>query len=415
MISCGIRSRGNEAIPLRGLAEEAEEEEAEMDIKSLIKTVNRRRSWLLTGLDGSKLLNLMSLGKDYVLSKEEVKALPAIVKIDISPICNLHCTVCVHASPDGDELLERQSFKSSHRMTVEQFTKIIDAIKGKTLAVSLYTWGDPMTHPDLDEMCRIASSAGLQVHISTNFSFAFKDDRIRSIVESGMTHLTVCVDGLTQENYEKTRVGGRIDRVLSNLERVCKVRNELGRKFPMVEVQYIKFQHNAHEEEETEKICRGYGANEFSSFWGELHNWSEREPDRYETLGKKEKNVAGLPGCFWPYFSIVVKYDGSVIPCCTHRRTAQHAEDGDAREFKNVFETSLAEIWNSQEYREARRLSSDASRVSTEPGLKDHFCYGCSTIFEVDDQETVKHATKYEFDELYVLDAKGKPHRKDSA
>ena len=138
-----------------------------MNARQLIKTTWRRRSWLFNGLGPRKILNLMEATRDFVLKRETTSALPAVVKIDISPICNLSCTMCIHADPNGSEFLERQVFARDHRMTIEQYTRIIEQIRHRTASVSLYTWGDPLTHPELPEMCRIAADAGLQVHIST--------------------------------------------------------------------------------------------------------------------------------------------------------------------------------------------------------------------------------------------------------
>ena len=178
----------------------------------LISAVTRRRAWLFGRMNARKAFNMVAAAKDFALKRETMNALPAIVKIDISPLCNLRCTACVHADPTGNPTLEKQVFEPKHRMSVDQFQNIVEQIKGKATAVSLYYLGDPMVHPDLDRMSRIAADAGLQVHVSSNFSFGLKDDRIRSIVTSGLSHLTVCIDGLTQENYQRTRVGGNIGR-----------------------------------------------------------------------------------------------------------------------------------------------------------------------------------------------------------
>ena len=256
--------------------------------------------------------------------------------------------------------LEKQVFAPKHKMTIEQYRGIIEQIKDKASAVSLYYLGDPMVHPDLDRMCRIAADAGLQVHASTNFSFGLKDDRIRSIVESGLSHLTVCIDGLSQEKYQRTRVGGNIARVINNLERVTKVRKELGQKDPLIEVQYIMFQHNLDEVEKARKFCEDLGVEQFTTFWGDLHNWTDRDPGNFEVIGPKP--TKDLPHRYWPYFSTVIKYNGDVIPCCTHRQGMQYAPGADARVFGNVFEKEFAEIWNSPEYQQARRIVSDPTR-----------------------------------------------------
>ena len=381
-----------------------------MDSKLLFNAVTRRRAWLFGRLDGRRVANLAGAAKDFALQREQMKAFPAVVKVDISPLCNLRCTACVHADPGGNPTLEQQVFKPSHRMTVDQFRRVIEEIRGKSTAVSLYYLGDPMVHPDLDEMCRIAADAGLQVHISTNFSFGLKDERIRSIVQSGLSHLTVCIDGLTQEKYQRTRVGGNIKRVIRNLERVSQVRRELGSKYPLIEVQYIMFQHNLDELEEARKLCRELGVEQFTTFWGDLHNWTDRDPEHFTINGPRP--AKRLPLCYWPYFSTVIKWNGDVIPCCTHRQGAQYAPGGDQRIFGNVFESGLAEIWNSPQYRQARRLVSDPSRLESDPELAGHFCEGCPVLFERSRDEKALWGNTARFEDVYDLDERGRPVRR---
>jgi MoaA/NifB/PqqE/SkfB family radical SAM enzyme len=295
-------------------------------------------------------------------------------------------------------------------MSVEQFRRIVEQIRGRATAVSLYYIGDPLVHPDLDEMCRIAYDAGLNVHISTNFSFALTDARIRRIVESGLTHLSVCVDGLTQAKYQMTRVGGRIDRVLDNLKRVCKVRDELRRTYPKVEVQYIKFQHNVDELEAARKLVKSFGVDQVTDFWGALNNYTDGDPD-VVTVNAPRKNDR-LPQCFWPHSSMVVKYNGDVIPCCNYRIGQQYTHEDDPRILGNIFETSIEEVWNNRQFRDARRLVSNPELVNKEPGLKEHFCYGCPVIFETTEPDICRNSSKFKHEDLYDIGPDGRPVRK---
>jgi len=133
-----------------------------------------------------KLLNLLVASTQFVLKHEVMKAWPATVKVDISPLYNLHCTVCVHGRPTENSgiALKAQDCNGRQKMRLDQFEQIMNEVSGKTMAVSMYYLGDPLVHPDLDAMCRIAWHAGLNSHVSTNFSFALSDERIASIVMS---------------------------------------------------------------------------------------------------------------------------------------------------------------------------------------------------------------------------------------
>ena len=190
------------------------------EIESVFRDAKRKGPWFFGHLTPRKFGHLALNTLSFLTKRETLVSWPSILKIDVSPLCHLHCTVCIHAKPETQDqkLLYEQDFNVSQRMKVEHFARIIEEIKGKAIAVSLNYLGDPYTHPDIDQLCAIANRAGLNVHLTTHFSYSFSDQRIASIAQSGVTHLTVCVDGATQESYEITRVGGRLGKVLSNRE-----------------------------------------------------------------------------------------------------------------------------------------------------------------------------------------------------
>ena len=381
-----------------------------MNTKLLIQATWRRRAWLFSTLTPRKLFNLGLGSIQFAFRSDRVRSWPAIVKLDISPVCNLACTICLHADPNGNDQIGGIQFNAKQRMTIPQYQRIIDEIKGKSTAVSLYVWGDPLTHPDLNEMCSIAADAGLQVHISTNFSFKLSDERLKGLLTSGLTHLTVCVDGLSQQKYEQTRVGGRIDWVLDNLERACRIRKKCGSRNPLIEVQYIRFPHNVDEVEAARERCESFGVDEFVSFWGALHNYTDWDPGSYQV--KSPFEASRIPRCYWPYFSMVIKYDGEVIPCCEYRRGPQYTPGADSRVLGNVFETSVREVWNAESYRMARRMVVNPASLEREPAQKDHFCHGCPVLYETNAEDNKRIAPDHRWEDLYDLDDKGRPVRR---
>jgi MoaA/NifB/PqqE/SkfB family radical SAM enzyme len=370
-----------------------------------LENFRRRREWFLEGASPRQMSNVLLAGMHFAARREFVRSWPVLVKIDISPVCNLRCTYCVHASPGEDEALQQQVFRKHQRMTVEQFEGIAGEISGRSAAVALYYIGDPLMHPELAEMGAAAKRFGLNSHVSTNFSFKLSDDQLAALVSSGLSHLTVCVDGMDQGLYERTRVGGDIGRVLDNLERVLTIRRELGRTHPKVEIQYIKYQHNLGEIEEAERWAADRGVDQFTAYWGNLYNYADISPDRYEVTGPKSRGK--LPLCAWPHFAMQVKWDGEVIPCCYHRVAEQYRPDGDARPVGNVFETSVSEVWNSPAYRNLRRLVSDPRRTETESGLKGSFCEGCPAVFDTTDEAAQRTGENWDWEKLFETDDRG--------
>lgn len=382
----------------------------QLGLASVANRLRRRLSWFTRGLTARKFANIISAGCATLMKREAIPSWPVILRIDISPVCNLHCTVCVHAEPNGHPPLESQEFHTQQRMSLEQFRGIVEEVKAYTCGVSLYYLGDPLVHPDLDEMCRIAGNAGLNVHYSTNMSFALSDARIQRLVTSGVTHLTVCVDGLSQETYERTRVGGRIDLVLANLERICEYRRATKSRVPDIEVQYIKYQHNLAELEEARRRFLALGVDQVYELWGGLHNYTDRDPGGYNVIGPKQNRM--LAQCHWPYFFTQIKYNGDVLPCCCHRLGQQYARDGDPRCVGNVFATSVREVWDSREYRLARRLAARPQSIETDPSLSNHFCAACPRLFDTDFDSVCHWGQDCAFEDMYTIGENGRPVRR---
>ena len=348
----------------------------------------RRKAWLLDGLTPRKAANLCLAGTEYLAKREVLRAWPVIVKIDISPLCNLRCTVCVHAVPHQISYLEKQRFHADQKMSVAQFRRIIDEIKGKATAVGLHYLGDPLIHPDLDEMCSIARQADLNDHGGTNFSFPWTDERIRRHAESGVTHLTVCVDGLSQEKYGRTRVGGRIALVLSNLERLCRYKKERRLRYPWVEVQYLVFEHNRDEMQPALELFKRLDVDQVCFKEGSQRNWASLVPRVQGPM-----SPGWRPFCEWPYFFMVVKYNGDVIPCCLRRLGEQYSATDNPRVLGNVFQTTLQEVWNSPAYRQIRRMCANPPQQEAVPGTSNGFCHGCGRLYDVVQESLDAHAS----------------------
>lgn len=173
-------------------------------------------------------------------------------------------------------------------------------------------------------------------------SFHLSDGKMHSLLESGMSHLRVCMDGSAQETYGRTRWGGDLRLVKENLKRASTLRLAPGRRFPRLEVQFVRFAHNAHEESDVRSLAADLGADRFSSYWGDLNNYVDKDPAYYRVLGPKP--AGRLPRCPWLWFAVLVKYNGDIIPCCWHRMGQQYMEGGDMRTIGNVFEEGLRAI-----------------------------------------------------------------------
>ena len=78
------------------------------------------------------------------------------VYVEITNICNMHCSFCHgHARPP-------------RRMSIDEFSRVLDALDGQTQFVYYHLMGEPLTHPDLPKMIDMASARGFRSVITTN-------------------------------------------------------------------------------------------------------------------------------------------------------------------------------------------------------------------------------------------------------
>lgn len=76
--------------------------------------------------------------------------------VEITNICNLSCSFC-HGTK-----------RAPHRMSTEEFSLVVDRLKGHTRHVYFHLMGEPLTHPDLPELLHIAAMQGMNCCITTN-------------------------------------------------------------------------------------------------------------------------------------------------------------------------------------------------------------------------------------------------------
>jgi MoaA/NifB/PqqE/SkfB family radical SAM enzyme len=378
--------------------------------QSLAIRLGRRPDWFLKGLTPRKAMNVGAAVSSYLTKQSDVHHWPLFVVVDLSPLCNLHCTVCVHAHADGREALQRQSFSADQRMSIENYTRLIDEIKNYSLGIVPWYIGDPIVYPDLLEVCRITAAAGMNCNVSTNLSRRLSDDWLEQLVRSGLSHLTVCVDGMTQETYEKTRVGGRLEWVLDNLRRICNIRRKLRKRYPRIEVQYIKYQHNLHELPQARREFEALGIEQFHELWGWLHNYTDRDPGNYDVFGPRKPGP--LPRCHWLHLFTLVRYDGDVLPCCAFRLGEQYVDNAQTHAVGNAFRTSLRDVWTSPAYQQLRRLACDPPAAMTEENRLCRFCDACPRVFDSNYVEkTSRFANEHDWEEYYRIGPEGRTER----
>jgi radical SAM protein with 4Fe4S-binding SPASM domain len=304
----------------------------------------------------SKLLNMARVEMARLKGDIVVKGLPYIYTVDTGNVCNLKCPLC----PTGYHGLERpQSL-----MRLADFERVLDMIKPYAIEVILHNWGEPFLNPDILPMIRAAKSAGVGTTISSNLNLVHRgEDFLREVVDSGLDHLTVSLDGTTQEVYEKYRVGGEIEQAFHNMKVILDYRASTGRKTPAVEWQYLVLKTNEHQLDDAKRIASEIGVDRlrFTSAglpFEELldqnlaKKWLPMNSEYHDYHPEKilRKGYLHEERCFYLYRAMTVNPRGEVAPCCA----VYHSK----WDFGNVLESGLKAVWNNSHYRNSRSLFS---------------------------------------------------------
>ena len=78
------------------------------------------------------------------------------IYIEITNVCNLSCSFC---KPHNRE---------NRFMAENEFTQILEKIKGYTDYIYLHVKGEPLLHPNFDKFVQIAHDAGFKINLTTN-------------------------------------------------------------------------------------------------------------------------------------------------------------------------------------------------------------------------------------------------------
>lgn len=281
-----------------------------------------RDAWsLLRSLTPARLWNLMLLYGAEVMSRIRKEAIlagsPAYVHIEPTSFCNLHCPEC----PTGLGLLQRPR----GRITVKTFETFLDTLAPKAFYLTLYFQGEPLLHPDFPDLVRRAKQRRLYVVTSSNLQ-GLDESRAYALVRSGLDRLIVSFDGPDKETYERYRTGGDWEQLKAAVTLLRNARDANHGRGPLLVLQCLLMQQNEFRQDEVRRLAIRLGADkvEFKTLQlcrtaevSELLPTQERYTRyRWTDDGGYVLKQSPRKACHRVFSSLVVCWDGTVVPCC---------------------------------------------------------------------------------------------------
>ena len=243
------------------------------------------------------------------------------VYVEITNICNRACSFCPGTK------------REKKRMTLDEFSRVLDKLKGITEYVYLHVMGEPLTHPELPDLINLASEKGFKCSITTNGTL-LKKRKVELLASSlYKAHISIhSFESGTDEEY-LAYLNGCFDfadesskRGILTVLRLWNRGHDGGRNLDTLAILREKFK----DDEWREGVNSTRIRHRLHLEWGDRFEW----PD----VGCDELGEQVFCHGLGDHFGILV--DGRVIPCCLDREGVI--------ELGNVFKDDLNEVLSSE-------------------------------------------------------------------
>jgi radical SAM protein with 4Fe4S-binding SPASM domain len=276
-----------------------------------------------------------------------VWGMPVSYSIEPTNHCNLKCPEC----PSGLGILTRPL----GLLKSEDFKRLIDQICSTGFYVQLFFQGEPYLNKQLPEMIKYAQKKNLYISISTNGHF-ITEKNVDYIMDNAPDKLIFSMDGLTEESYQKYRVGGTFVQADAGLRAITRRKKELKKKSPFIELQFIVMKQNENQLDDVLKYGKECGVDrvvfktmQISSYENALKFLPANPKYRRYTLDSNSFKIKNklMNHCFALWRTSVITWDGRIVPCCFDKDASFESGKLD----KNTFR----EIWHSDEINNFRK------------------------------------------------------------
>lgn len=231
--------------------------------------------------------------------------------------------------------------KDSGYMDLGLFEHIVNQVSGHAISLNLHHTGEPLLHPKLPEMIKIAKKADVKVQIHTNATLLNQELSIK-ILESNLDEISFSFDGFDKFSYESIRCNARYEETLNNIYNFLRLKKDGNFKKTFTVFETIIF--NKYEQKAIKKKFKNSlvqaGINRFIT--KSPHNWA----GEYNSKNSMNGNNKRIIQCTFPWYAMSIFWNGVVSPC--PQDFFGYMKMGDLNY------QSISQIWNSDTYQKLR-------------------------------------------------------------
>ena len=247
------------------------------------------------------------------------------VYVEIINTCNMKCSFC-HGTK-----------RASRIMTIDEFTQIVEKLRGVTEYLYLHVLGEPLTHTMLPTFIEYATSKGFKVAITTNGTLLPRHGE--SLIRSGVYKVNISLHSF--EQY------GMPDAQKNYISSCIKFADEASRRGVLC---ILRLWNDISEENSIEEKLNEYTLTLLHEYFGDDWKIGSRGArirnklhleygERFEWPDAGSPDLGERVFCHGLSDHFGILCDGTVIPCCLDA-------DGSIP-LGNIFTTDIHSILNS--------------------------------------------------------------------
>ncbi|MDD2200110.1 MAG: radical SAM protein [Bacteroidales bacterium] len=211
---------------------------------------NYCRDFIVSG----KYHSLKAVNYD-IYSKRKNNLHPAVIEFDISSYCNLRCIMCNEKNRE----VEAQNNIYNDKF-IEEITPLLKHIKE-----AKFYGGEPFVIKQYYKIWDIIVNENPQTKIFVITNGTHLNERIKNLLNKGNFEISVSIDSLNKEKFEKIRKGANFENVMQNLDWFI---NYSKRKKRNLSVSMTIFRENWQDIPDIIKFCN---KNDISVFFSYLY------------------------------------------------------------------------------------------------------------------------------------------------
>jgi len=252
--------------------------------------------------------------------------------------CNLSCISCIHGYKN---IVAKYKFLPSV-MPFDLYTRIVDEGKEHNCpSIATHNNDEPLLVKDLEKRISYARKNGFMDIIMTTNAILFDLEKIKSVIDAGVTKMLFSIDAFTEQTYNKVREGGNLKKAVKSLMQAIKYRDDNNLKLPIIRVSFVV---NSINRDELESFVNHY--SKIVDYIDIQPLFTSNTGADISLIPADAKKVNGFR-CNALWRTVIIRGNGDVLSCPNF--------SGVDLVLGNLYKNSIYEIYNSKKAKQIRQ------------------------------------------------------------